>query len=87
MDALSLRDMVRASKLLGQSVSAVLDGPERELGMAALAAAVAQREHPDFTLDDALDLPMGDLVVVNATGEASAGSNGEGPQLLPATGA
>jgi len=86
MADLTLGEMADAGELLGVSLAAAMEGVLQPKAIAAIVCVLQRRTRPDFTLDDALRLHMRDIDLVNPDPEASAGNNGAGPVLLPASG-
>jgi hypothetical protein len=54
--------------------------------MAAMACVVTRRTDPEFTLEDALALRMGDIVIVEQPPEVPSGVTGVTPLPLPEPG-
>lgn len=80
MADLTLGELAQVADLLGVSLQDALTGTAQPRAIAAIACVVKQRDDPGFTFDQALELKMSDIEVVNADpdaeGEAPAASNG-----------
>ena len=92
MAAITGRDMIAADELLPEGVKLGFALAEQDFrAFYALATVMVRRTtNPDFTYDQALDLPFSALDVVNTEddvpGEVFAASNGGAPQSSLAAG-
>lgn len=88
MADLTLGELAQVGDLLGVSLTEAMQGPQQTRAMAAIACVVMQRTNPAATFQDALQLRMSDLEVVNADDPSgqSGGNTGDAPRLLPASG-
>jgi hypothetical protein len=79
------RDFIAIEEATGKPMTEVLGAAA---GIFAIAWRLQLRDDPTFTYDQALDLKMGDLEMVNpdAEGEASAAGNGDRLSVSPVSG-
>lgn len=79
------RDFIAIEEATGKPMA---DAMASAAGIFAVAWRLQVRVDPAFTYDQALDLALGDLEVVNtdAEGEAPAAGNGGTPSALPVSG-
>jgi hypothetical protein len=88
MAEMTLRELSEVGQLLQPETLADVFVNDQPRAMAALATIVQRRTDPDFTLDDAFALKMGELELIGPQqGEAPGVSTGITPQSLPVTGA
>lgn len=81
---LTLRELSELESATGVPLSELMEQSQAK-GIAGIAWLVKRRTDPAFTLDQALDLHMGDLEMIVA-GEAPAASNGGKPHESLASG-
>jgi hypothetical protein len=89
MADLTLGEMADAGELLGAPLHEVMGGVGQPRAIAAMVCMLQRRTDPGYSLEAALALRMSDLDMVNPETDpekASAGSNGERPAVLPASG-
>lgn len=84
--SLTLRQLDEIADLLGGVPLAKVMETQQGRGLAAVACVVKRRTDPTFSLEDALDLPMDALDVVNLPETVGDGSNGDAPRPSPASG-
>lgn len=81
---LTLGEMAEVGELVGEN-----DTEKPGVGFrytAAMAYVTKRRSDPNFTYDDALNLKMSELDMVESPPEASGAGNGAAPQPSPAPG-
>jgi hypothetical protein len=82
MSELTLRELDEAGEMLGQPITEIIGGPRQVRAMAAMAAVVKRRSDPTFTFEQALDLRMEDLEIVEPAPEGN-GDGGGAPRPSP----
>lgn len=86
MQQLTLRELSDARDVLdGTSLADVMQ-TDQWRGTAVLAYLTKRRTDPGFTFDQALDLRMADIELVNPDPEAQGAPNGAEPQSPPESG-
>jgi hypothetical protein len=83
---LTLGELADAGELLGIPLQDAMTGLAQPKAIAALVCVIVRRTDPSYTLDQALQLHMRDIDLVQTDPEVSAGNNGGGPALSPASG-
>lgn len=88
MADLTFGELAEAAEMLGAPIADLIGGTGHFRYVAAVVCVTVRRTDPTFTLDQALRMRTSDVELVDSTSdpEASAGSNGAGPALLPASG-
>lgn len=86
MDELTLRELHEVRKLGGAPLEELMAGEDQALGLAAIACVVQRRTIPTFTLDDAWELRLTDIEMVQPDPETLGGGNGVTPQPSPVSG-
>jgi hypothetical protein len=83
---MTLRELGDVGRLLApRTLAEVMQSPEQTDAIAALACVVKRRTDPDYSLEQALDLRMGDIDMVSEA-DPLANSNGAQPLALLASG-
>jgi hypothetical protein len=86
VDDLTLREVRELRQLADGLPLEQIMSVDLELGLAALACVIKRRTEPGFTMDDAWDLRVSDLELVQPDPEASGDGNGATPQPSPVSG-
>lgn len=87
MADLTFEELAVAGELVGMPLAELMGGPGHFRYVAAVVCVTKRRTDPDFTIEEALHMRPGDVELVDTTSqEQSAGNNGAGPVLLPASG-
>jgi hypothetical protein len=87
MADLTFEELAVAGELVGVPLHELMGGPGHFRYVAAVVCVTMRRTDPDFTLDQAMRMRPADVELVDSSSsEQSAGSNGAGPALLPASG-
>ena len=87
MADLTFEELAVAGELVGVPLTELMGGPGHFRYVAAVVCVTKRRTDPDFTLAEAMAMRPADVELVDSSSsEQSAGSNGAGPALLPASG-